>query len=139
MATDFHIYVTTVGLSHIDVKLPHELNNGNWQIGLSEISYFKVKTVFPTIDVYCDIIAPNIKNGMSRQILRRVYSEKGEVTIRFNPIFYSSVLRTTFDRMTLYLKSDSEDISSFKDTTVNCSLHVRQIDNDKLRSEYSGL
>jgi hypothetical protein len=130
MAKEFHVYVTTVGLTHINVNLPHEINSGNWQIGLSEISYFKVKTKFPTIDVYCDIIVPNIKNGMSRQILRRVYSEKGEVTIRFNPIFYSSLLRTTFDRMTLYLKTDSEDISSFDDTTVNCSLHIRQIDND---------
>ena len=130
MSTDFHVYTTSVGLEQIDINLPHEITNGTWQIGLSEISYFKVKSIFPTIDVYCDVIVPNIKNGVSRQILRRVYSDKGEVTIRFNPIFYCNVLRPTFDRLTLYLKADSKETSSFTDTAVNCSLHIRQINDD---------
>ena len=125
-----HVYVTSVGLTDIKIKLPHELKFGNWEIGLSEISYFKSKTKFPTIDIYCDIIVPNIKNGVSSQILRRVYSEKGDVNRRYNPIFYCTVLSPTIDCMTLYLKPDSGDTSSFEDTTVNCALHVRKINND---------
>ena len=127
---DFHIYTSSTGLEQSNIKLPHEIKNGKWQIGLSEISYFKFKSVFPTIDIYCDIIEPNIKNGISVQILRRVYSEKGEVTVRFNPIFYCNVLRPTFDSVSLYLKAASDDTSSFETTTVNCSLHIRRINND---------
>ena len=130
MAKELHIFISSIGLSEIKIELPHDIKNGNWQIGLSEISYFKTKTKFPTIDIYCDIIVPNIKNGMSSQILRRVFSQKGDVTIRFNPIFYCNVLTPTFNSISLYLKADSTDTSSFDGTTVNCSLHVRQIDND---------
>ena len=130
MGEDIHVFSSTMGLSDVKIKLPHELSNGKWQIGLSEISYFKPKTLFPSIDVYCDIIVPNVKNGHSKQILRRVYTEKGNVNIKFNPIFYCDVIRPSFDHMTVYLMTESGETCSFNNTTVNCSLHIRRINND---------
>ena len=123
-----YIYATSVGFKDINIKLPHELKNGSWQLGLVEISYFKARSQFPDFDVYCDVIVPNIKNGRSSQILRRAFTEKNDVTIRYNPIFYCDVLQPSLDCMTLYLKADSDFDSSFKDTRVNCTLHLRRND-----------
>jgi hypothetical protein len=123
-----YIYATTVGFNEIKIQLPHEVKTGSWQLGLVEISYFKAKTQFPDFDVYCDIIVPNIRNGSSSQILRRAYTEKNDITIRYNPIFYCDVLKPTFDCMTLYLKSDVKMDSSFDDIRVYCTLHLLRND-----------
>ena len=130
MGEDIHVFSSTIGLSDVNIKLPHELKAGKWQIGLSEISYFKSRTQFPNFDIYCDIIVPNIKNGKSSQILRRAYTEKNDVTIRYNPIFYCDVMRPALDGMTLYLKVDGKVDDSFKEILVNCTLHLRRIRND---------
>jgi hypothetical protein len=123
-----YIYATTVGFNEINIKLPHEIKTGSWQLGLVEISYFKARSQFPDFDVYCDIIVPNIRNGSSSQILRRAYTEKNDVTIRYNPIFYCDVLKPAFDCMTLYLKSDVKMDSSFDDIRVYCTLHLLRND-----------
>ena len=128
MSADLYIYATTVGFNEINIKLPHEITNGKWQIGLVELSYFKAKTQFPDFYIYCDIIVPNIKNNQSSQILRRAFTEKNDITIRYNPIFYCDIMRLTFDSITLYLKADSTIDESFNDTRVNCTLHLRRND-----------
>ena len=120
----FYIYVSSEKCSHVSITLPHELSEGKCKIRLSEIAYFKPKTKFPDIDLYCDIIVPNVKNNKSCQILRRIYAEKGDVRIRFNPILYCDILSNTVRKVNLYLKSESEDMSSFKDILLNCMLHL---------------
>jgi hypothetical protein len=128
MSADLYIYSTTVGFNEINIKLPHEIKNGKWQIGLVELSYFKARTQFPDFDIYCDIIVPNIKNNQSSQILRRAFTEKNDITIRYNPIFYCDILRPSLDSMTLYLKADTAINKSFNDTRVYCTLHLRRND-----------
>jgi hypothetical protein len=124
--SNFYIYVSSKKFTEVSINLPHELSEGRWQIGLSEIAFSKSKTKFPDIDVCCDMIVPNFKNDKSRQILRRVYADKGDVRIRYNPIFYCDVLSNTIKKVNLYLKSDSQDLSSFDTTVLNCTLHLRR-------------
>jgi hypothetical protein len=125
---NFYIYVSSDKFDEVSVTLPHELSEGRWKIGLAEVAFFKSKTKFPDMDVCCDIIAPNFKNNKSRQILRRVYADKGEVRIRYNPIFYCDVLSNTVKKVNIYLKAGTGDLTSFEDTVFNCTLHLRKDD-----------
>jgi hypothetical protein len=126
--SSFYIFVSSANFSHVTITLPHELSEGKWQIGLTEIAYSKPKTKFPDVDVHCDIIVPNVKNDKSSQILRRIYVDKGDVRIRFNPVLYCDVLSNTVEKINLYLRTDSDDMSAFDDTLLNCTLHL--IKND---------
>ena len=126
--SSFYVYVSSAKFSHVSITLPHQLSEGKWRIGLSEIAYAKDKKKYPDFDVYCDIIVPNVKNNKSSQILRRVYAYKGDVRIRYNPILYCDVLSNTVQNINLYLKTDSEDMSSFDDTLLNCTLHLMRYD-----------
>jgi hypothetical protein len=125
-----YVYASTTGLNRIAITLPHELKNGKWQIGLSELSYFKSKTQFPDFVIECDIIVPNIKDGQSSQILRRAFAEKNDISVRYNPVFYSDVLSPTIKYINLYLKGDKDANDSFKNVLVNCTLHIRRVNND---------
>jgi len=129
--SSFYIYVSvakTAKVSHVNITLPHESAEGKWQIGLAEIAYLKPKTLFPDVDIYCDIIVPNVMNNKSSQILRRIYADKGDVKRRYNPILYCDVLSNTVRTINLYLRTESGDMSSFDGTVLNCTLHL--IKND---------
>ena len=110
------------------IDLPHELNGGNWRIGLCEISYFKSKTFFPSVDVLCDSIVSNFENAQSSQILRRIQPGKGDISRRFNPIFYSDVITPNIKSLTVYLRANSKEDAAFKDTPVYCTLHLLRND-----------
>ena len=123
MKEDFYIYVSSTDFETIDICLPHETAKGKWQIGLCEISFSKSKTSFPSLDICCNIIAPNFQNNRSSQILRRIPPGKGKIMLLFNPILYCNVLTPRMRTLQLYLKTDENDFSPFKEITLYCTLH----------------
>jgi hypothetical protein len=128
MCSDFYLYGSSNGLEEVRFDLPHELKSGKWQIGLCEISYMKHKTVFPSLDVMCDLIIPNFKNAKSTQILRRIPQGRGDISIRFNPIFYCDVITSTIKSLTVYLSSDSKSENAFTNTKVYWTLQLHRDD-----------
>ena len=123
MKDEFYIYISSTNFNGIDFCLPHETREGDWQIGVCEISYSKAKSNFPSLDICCNIISPNFENEKSSQILRRIPSQKGNVVMRFNPIFYSNIMAKSIKRMQVYLKTDTRNLSSVKGVTLYCTLH----------------
>ena len=123
---DYYIYTSSDTFTLSPIRLPHEIRGDNCQIRVCEISYSKPDTSFPSVDVYCSMVVPNIENGHSSQILRRIPLRKNSLSFRFNPIFYASVLPNTIENIHIYLRSADNKLASLTGVSLNCTLHLRK-------------
>ena len=107
------------------VKLPEILQlQGSWEVALCAIDLPKVKKKPQRILVCSDICMESIY-GEKRLPLLRVIT--GRLSTSFQPLQYIPVRIQEAERVTVYIKSGSDEILSFPKGSTSCTLHFRHV------------
>ena len=102
------------------VKLPER----SWEVALCATDLPKVKKKPQRILVCSDICVESIY-GEQRLPLLRVIT--GRLSTSFQPLQYIPVRIQEAERVTVYVKSGSDEILSFPKGSTSCTLHFRHV------------
>jgi hypothetical protein len=130
---DFYVYISSaVTKQHTQnvftdfrVTLPHqlELNEGEWSVGVCEVTLKDTETPFDNFYICTDLIQSNFDSTKSLPILRLV---EGKSKQAFANIYYSPVTHKLLDTFQIYLKPVGETLSSVDDSVFFCTLHFKR-------------
>ena len=110
------------------VNIPQkiDLSENKWEIGLTEISFISMNTIFPDMYICCDMISPSFLGNTNLQILRYIPKSNGIYQKYFDNIFYFEVIGNSLDKIRIYINSAHDDFPSLEDSTLYCTVHLRE-------------
>ena len=107
------------------MKLPEILQlQGSWEVALCAIDLPKVKKKQQRILVCSDICVESIYREKRLPLLRVI---TGRLSTSFQPLQYIPVRIQEAERVTVYIKSGSDEILSFPKGSTSCTLHFRHV------------
>lgn len=134
--SDYYIYASSstkvngINNSFLDfsVKIPStvNLNEGEWEIGLAEISYGVKKRKYPSMLLCCDKIKHSFFDGKTVGVLRLLMSCINGIDKTYDEVYYFDLLSYGISYIRLYIKVMDSGNYSFSNDTLYCTLHLRQ-------------
>lgn len=116
------------------IKLPSTLNfdTPGWVCGLCEIQFTPLPNAPEAMFLLMNICQESIVNSQTLPLLRTLYTSNYKITrkplsISFDRVFYIPVKQQQVDQIHLYIKAVDNDLLSFTDKPLRCTLHFKRL------------
>lgn len=103
-----------------------DISEGEWEIGLCEVHFFKKNERCPDMYICSDIITASFINNITIPVLRFIPEIRGKYYKIYDNIYYHDIVERYLDKIRLYITPIEETNVSFADETLHCTLHLRQ-------------